>query len=106
MKKLIVLLFLATLACSAFAATANNPKLSPELQGYNSSQQVRIIVQYAPGTQVNCSGLLGLVNCLVNDIVQLGGQVLAPLPLVNGVVALLDGPGILNLSTNPNVVYI
>ena len=106
MKKLIILLFLATLTCSAFAGTANNPKLSPELQGYNSSQQVRIIVQYVPGTQVNCQSLLGLVDCLVGDIVKLGGTILDPLPLVNGVVALLDGPGILNLSNNPNVVYI
>src|SRR6202007_2807195 len=31
---------------------------------------------------------------------------LGQLPLVNGVVALLDGPGILNLSNNANVVYI
>ena len=81
MKKLIILLLLVTLACSAFAGTANNPKLSPELQGYNSSQQVRVIVQYAPGTQVNCQGLLGLVDCLVGDIVKLGGTILAQLPL-------------------------
>jgi len=64
------------------------------------------VVQYVPGTQVNCSNPLGLVDCLLNDIVKLGGTLLAPLPLVNGVVALLDGPGILNLSSNPNVVYI
>ena len=57
-----------------------------------------MIVQYAPGTQVNCNGLLGLVSCLVNDVVKLGGTILGQLPLVNGVVALLDGNGILNLS--------
>jgi len=44
-------------------------------------------VQYAPGTQVNCSGLLGLVGCLVNDVVKLGGAILGQLPLINGVVA-------------------
>ena len=80
--------------------------MSPELRGYNSTQQVQVIVQYAPGTQVNCSGLLGLVDCLVNDVVKLGGTILGRLPLVNGVVALLDGNGILNLSNQSNVVYI
>ena len=102
MKKL-VLLFLIVGVTLAYA---DDSKLSPELRGKQSSQQVRVIVQYAPGTQVNCNGLLGLVDCLVNDIVKLGGTILAPLPLVNGVVALLDGPGILNLSKNANVVYI
>src|SRR5690349_3996290 len=90
MKKL-VLLFLIV---SVTLAYADDSKLSPELRGTRSSQQVRVIVQYAPGTQVNCSGLLGLVGCLVNDIVKLGGTILGQLPLVNGVVALLDGPGI------------
>ncbi len=46
------------------------------------------------------------MDCLVNDIVKLGGTILGPLPLVNGVVALLDGNGIVNLSNNANVVYI
>ena len=99
-KKLVLLLLIVSVAY------ADDSKLSPELRGNQSPQQVRVIVQYAPGAQVNCSGLLGLVDCLVNDIVKLGGTILAPLPLVNGVVALLDGPGILNLSNNPNVVYI
>ena len=36
----------------------------------------------------------------------MGGTILGQLPLVNGVVALLDGNGILNLSNQPNVVYI
>ena len=87
-------------------AYADKSKLSPELQGNQSSQKVQVIVQYTPGTQVNCTGLAGLVDCLVNDIAKLGGTILAPLPLVNGVVALLDGPGIQNLSNNANVVYI
>ena len=65
-----------------------------------------MIVQYAPGTQVNCTSLLGLVSCLVNDVVKLGGTILGQLPLVNGVVALLDGNGILNLSNQSNVMYI
>src|SRR5579863_3014493 len=102
MKKILVLLLLATVT----AAYADDSKLSPELRGNQSTQQVQVIVQYAPGTQVNCNSLLGLVDCLVNDIVKLGGTILAPLPIVNGVVALLDGPGILNLSNQSNVVYI
>jgi len=102
MKKL----FLLFLAFSVTAAYANDSKLAPELRGNKSSQQVRIVVQYVPGAQVNCSGLIGLVVCAVDDIVALGGTILAPLPLVNGVVALLDGPGIQSLSNDPNVVYI
>ncbi|HKF06567.1 MAG TPA: S8 family peptidase, partial [Candidatus Sulfotelmatobacter sp.] len=102
MKKFVLLLLIV----SVTMAYADDSKLSPELRGNQSPQQVRVIVQYAPGAQVNCSSLLGLVDCLVNDIVKLGGTILAPLPLVNGVVALLDGPGILSLSNNSNVVYI
>src|SRR5579864_7590674 len=103
MKKCLLLFLIATVTV---ASAQTNSKLAPELQGYNGSQQVQVIVQYSPGTQVNCSGLFGLVDCLVNDIAKLGGTLLAPLPLVNGVVALLDGNGILNLAGNPNVVYI
>ena len=103
MKKFLLLFVLATVT---LASAQTNPKLSPELQGYTGTQQVQVIVQYAPGTQVNCTGLLGLVGCLVNDIAKLGGTILSQVPIVNGVVALLDGPGILNLSSNPNVVYI
>lgn len=91
---------------SVSMAHAGNPKLSPELQGYNGTQKVQVIVQYAPGTQVNCSGLLGLVDCLLNDVVKLGGTILGDLPLINGVVALLDGNGINSLSQQSNVVYI
>src|SRR5215472_12951531 len=103
MKKFLCLLVIAT---AAVAHAQNSSKLSPELQGYNSTAQIKVIVQYAPGTQVNCSSLLGLVDCLVNDVVKLGGAILEPLPLVNGLVASLDGPGILSLSNNRNVVYI
>ena len=103
MKKFLLVFLMATVT---LASAQTNPKLSPELQGYKGSQQIQVIVQYAPGTQVNCNSLLGLVGCLVNDIVKLGGTILSQVPIVNGVVALLDGPGILNLANNPNVVYI
>ena len=102
MKRLLVILLFA----AGTLAYADNSKISPELQGNTSTQQVQVIVQYAPGTQVNCSGLFGLVDCLLNDVVKLGGTILGQLPLINGVVALLDGNGIQNLSNQSNVVYI
>ena len=102
MKRLLVVLLLVAGAL----AHAENSKIAPELQNYTSTQQVQVIVQYAPGTQVNCSGLLGLVDCLVNDILALGGKILADLPLINGVVAQLDGNAIQTLSNHSNVVYI
>src|ERR1041385_309694 len=105
MKKCL-LLFLLLIATVGVALGQNNSKIAPELQGYTGSQQIHVVVQYAPGTQVNCSGLFGLIDCLVNDIVKLGGQLLAPLPLGNGVRASLDGSGISTLSNNANVVYI
>jgi serine protease AprX len=88
------------------SAAADDSKISPELRANKSSGQVQVIVQYAPGTQISCTGLFGLVDCVLNDVVQLGGTVLGQLPLVNGVVALLDGPGIVKLSNQQNVVYI
>src|ERR1700741_1992333 len=96
MKKFILVCLLA----SVTLGYADDSKISPELRGYHSSKQVQVIVQYAPGTQVSCSGLLGLVDCLLNDIVKLGGSILGQLPLVNGVVGLLDGPGIVSLSNH------
>ena len=102
MKKL-VLLFLIV---SVTLAYADDSKISPELRNQPATQQTQVIVQYAPGTQVNCSGLLGLVGCLVNDIVKLGGTILSQVPIINGVVALLDGNGIQSLSNQSNVVYI
>ena len=98
----VLLLLLGTVSM----AHASNPKISPELQAYKPGQQVQVIVQYAPGTQVSCSGLLGLVDCLLNDVTKLGGTILGQLPLVNGVVALLDINGINSLSKQSNVVYI
>src|ERR1700674_6059014 len=102
MKRFLALLLIV----AATLAHADDSKISPELRGQNSSQQVQVIVQYAPGTQLSCSGLFGLVDCLLNDIVKLGGQILGQLPLINGVVALLDGNGIQNLSNQSNVLYI
>src|ERR1700683_5017092 len=102
MKRLLVLLLVIT----ATLASANDAKISPELRSYPATQQANVIVQYAPGAPVNCSGLLGLVDCLVNDVVQLGGTVLSDLPLVNGVLAQLDGNAIQSLSNHSNVVYI
>src|SRR6201981_326599 len=102
MKKL-VLLFLIV---SVTLAYADDSKISPELRNQPATQQTQVIVQYAPGTQVNCSGLLGLVGCLVNDILKLGGTILSQVPIINGVVALLDGNGIQSLSSQSNVVYI
>jgi len=102
MKKFLLLVLVATVT----SAHADNSKISPDLQNYPSTQKAQVIVQYAPGTQANCSGLLSLVGCLVNDVLQLGGTILSELPLVNGLVAVLDGNGILSLSNQSNVVYI
>src|SRR5258708_12606863 len=85
MKRLLVFLLMAAVA----VAHADNSKIAPELQNYPSSQQAQVIVQYAPGTTGNCSGLLGLVDCLFNDIVNLGGTILVQLPPFTRIVALL-----------------
>ncbi|HXO32073.1 MAG TPA: S8 family serine peptidase, partial [Candidatus Acidoferrales bacterium] len=102
MKRIVILLLVATVTL----ARADDSKIAPELRGYPSNQQANIIVQYAPGTQLSCSGLLGLVGCLLNNILQLGGTILGDLPLINGVVAQLDGNGIVSLSNQSNVLYI
>ena len=107
MKRLFVLLLIVTgMIVTGTLAYAQNPKLSPELQDYTGTQPVQVIVQYAPGTQVTCTGLLGLLDCLVNDVLNLGGKIVGELPLINGVVAQLDGNGIQSLSNQSNVVYI
>ena len=100
------LLIIAVLLAIPACMVADNSKISPDLQGYNSTTQVQVIVQYAPGTQITCGGILGPLLCAVGDILNLGGTLLSELPLVNGVVALLDGNGIVALSNKPNVVYI
>ena len=107
MKRFLVLLLIVTgTLATATPAYANDSKISPELRGYQSTRQAQVIVQYAPGTQVSCSGLFGLVDCLLNDITKLGGTILGQLPLINGLVAQLDGSGIQSLSNQSNVVYI
>jgi serine protease AprX len=85
---------------------ADNSKISPDLQNLTSTDQTQVVVQYAPGTQLSCSGILGLVGCVLNDVVKLGGAVLGQLPIVNGLVASLDHNGIVSLSNQANVVYI
>lgn len=103
---LLIASLVAVLALSVSAA-ADDSKIAPELRNQKTnSQQMHVIVQYAPGTQINCNGLLGLVDCLVNDVLKLGGTILGDLPIVNGLVAILDGPGIVNLSNQKNVLYI
>src|SRR3979409_1848232 len=102
MRKLLVFLLMAAVT----VAYADDSKISPELRNQPSSQPAQVIVQYAPGTQLNCSGIFGFIGCVVNGILQLGGAILGQLPLINGVVALLDGNGIQNLSNQSNVVYI
>src|SRR5580704_885787 len=100
MKRLLALLLIAGATfVTGSSAHADDSKLSPELRAQKTTQkQVQVIVQYAPGTKVTCTGLLGLVDCLLNDITKLGGSILGQLPLVNGVVALLDGNGLVSLS--------
>ena len=102
MKKLLLLVLIV----SVTIAHADTSKISPELRNLPSTQKVQVVVQYAPGTQLNCSGLLSLVGCVLNTILKLGGTILGQLPLVNGVVAILDGNGIVSLSNQSNVVYI
>ena len=56
MKKFLLLILIFTITL----AHADNSKISPDLQALPPTQKAQVIVQYAPGTQVNCSGLLGL----------------------------------------------
>jgi serine protease AprX len=100
-----LIIFLMVLA-TPLAMFADNSKISPDLQNSTSTAQVQVVVQYAPGTQLSCSGLLGLLGCVVNDVLKLGGAILGQLPLVNGLVASLDYNGIVSLSNQSNVVYI
>src|ERR1051326_6916052 len=86
MKQNCILLLVVLMA--PLAMFADNSKISPDLLNSTSTAKVQVVVQYAPGTQVSCGGLLGLV------------------PLINGVVALLDHNGIVSLSNQANVVYI
>ena len=103
-RPFILLLILALM--SPLAMFADNSKISPDLQNLSSTAKVQVIVQYAPGTQISCSGLLSLVQCAVNDVLNLGGTVLGQLPLVNSLVAVLDYNGIVSLSNQSAVSYI
>jgi serine protease AprX len=100
-----VLLFLMVMTAPVLMF-ADNSKISPDLQSSTSAAQAQVVIQYKPGTQVSCGGLLGLVDCLLTDVVRLGGKVLGELPLVNGLVASLDHNGIVALSNQSNVAYI
>src|SRR5437016_10792677 len=102
MKRFLALLIVGVMIVAGTLAYADDSKISPELRNQPATQQTQVIVQYAPGAQVNCSGLLGLLGCLVNDILKLGGTILSQVPIVNGVVALLDGNGIQSLSSQSN----
>src|SRR5256885_11804219 len=102
MKKFLLVMVIVAVT----VAYADDSKISPDLRQYPSTQKVQVVVQYAPGTQLNCSGLLGFLGCTLNSILKLGGTILGQLPLVNGVVAILDGNGIVSLSNQSNVVYI
>lgn len=88
------------------AALADDAKISPDLRGYTSTTKIPVIVQFSSSAQVSCSSLLGILNCLTNTILNLGGDLLADLPLVNGVLAELDGDQIVSLSNNASVTYI
>lgn len=102
MKRNCIILLL--LLAAPLTLLADNSKISPDLQNSTSTDQVQVVVQYAPGTQLSC-GLLGL-GCILNDVLKLGGAILGQLPLVNGLVASLDHNGIVSLSNQSNVVYI
>jgi serine protease AprX len=92
-----------SLSASAFADDA---KISPDLRSYTSTTKTRVIVQFSSSAQTTCGGLLGLLGCVTNAVLNLGGDILGDLPLVNGVLAELDGNGIQTLSNDPDVTYI
>lgn len=106
MQKLIAVLLVCSVVLGSSLAYGDDSKISPDLRGYHSNSKVQVIVQYAPNAKMNCGGLLGLLGCVVGDVLKLGGAVLNALPLVNGLVASLDGNGIINLSNQPDVLYI
>ena len=107
MKKIsFLLLIVFSLGIGATIAHADDAKISPDLRGLKPNARVQVVVQYADGSQNSCRGLLGLVLCLTGDVLKLGGDIVAELPLVNSLVASLDGKGILELSKKSNVLYI
>jgi len=106
MRKVLGVVLICALLASATIAVADDSKIAPDLRGYKSKTPVSVIVQYAPGTSFQCSGLLGLLGCVVGDVLNLGGSLLSLVPIVNGLVASLDGNAIQKLSNQSNVLYI
>src|SRR5437879_259306 len=93
------------LACTSLFATTN-PKLSPELQNYNSSAPMQVVVQYVAPQQQSCAGILGSLDCALNSVLQVGGTIISELPVLNVVVAQLNTTQLLNLVADPNVAYV
>ncbi len=81
-------------------ASADNSKISPDLQTLlqHSSNNINVIVQY--NTQPSVGGLLGGVGNLLNGVVNL------VFTLIPAVTATLHPADILSLSNQPNVAYI
>ena len=102
MKKFMLLMVIVAVT----VAYADDSKIAPDLRQYPSTQKVQVVVQYAPGTQLNCSGLLGFLGCTLSSILKLGGTILGQLPLVNGIITMLNENKIINLSNQSSVVYI
>ena len=71
-SKLRLLVLITLLLVVPVASFADNPDLA-DLQADTSTAKTQVVIQYVPGTQVNCSGLFGLLDCLVNDILRVGG---------------------------------
>jgi serine protease AprX len=106
MMRRFLVLTLGLLSLGAQAQASNTAKIAPELlSGLSGSQRVQVVVQYAPGTN-SCNSLLALLGCLTQSVLQLGGTVVQSLPLVNDLVAVLDGNAIATLSNRSDVVYI
>src|SRR5689334_21301953 len=110
MKKLLTLI--VVVAMLSAGAAADDSKIAPELRGISSTTSVRVIVQYASSSTTSTTsstssgGLLQPVTSLVSNTVGLVVNVLQALPLINGVVTVLTGKDIVNLSNQSNVVYI
>src|SRR5262249_17128116 len=91
-KKLALLLLIATITVSAYAA--DSTKLSPDLRKTTAST-ARVVVQYNSQPSLLDLQLLSTL-----------GSILNALPLVNGIVAQLPLSNILSLSNQSNVKYI
>ena len=94
-RKKCVLLLVGLLLVTSVLAAADDSKLAPELRGRNSSTPVQVIVQYS---QQPCS----LVGCVLNLV----GDVVSSLPLLNAVVTVVDNTHLANLANDPNVIYV